>query len=514
MDKSTKAEEALVVDEEIEAELEELSKHDKKYLKPREIVAYLLADFFAGSSQVVNMQFFWMNFFNISGGQYARLALFTSAYDALDDPISGFVVDRTRTRWGHFRPYLVVMLPLAMISTFMSYTLLPGIASPTEIMVQLYITCILGGLAGSYSSAGNLMIYFITPNPNERNFLMTVQQFFGYFSGWLPSILSIVVTYIPRLYPGVKMQNIYRNYAYIFFVLGAIAAIYKFLNTRERFPLPSREEMKEASITDSVKFAVSTRPFLVGIIASVFGGLQGNLRSSSENFFWLNNTGSLANGFLASLLTGLPKYFITPFVPKLLKRFGERNVYIAGHLWGAFCFAAMWLIGYNPFGKKKMALNIIYLAVSLTIMQLPNSVNGVAGRVLTANTFDYIEWKHGVRNEGLVSAANNWFGKLNGSLQGFIAGMAYQFIDFKPLKDGYGNLIPQTDLHILKGIWFIFALVPAISKLLVAITYMFFNVHGKFKEEMEADLIRRRREKVLEEEKSKEIAKTTPTDIT
>lgn len=133
MDKSTKAEEALVVDEEIEAELEELSKHDKKYLKPREIVAYLLADFFAGSSQVVNMQFFWMNFFNISGGQYARLALFTSAYDALDDPISGFVVDRTRTRWGHFRPYLVVMLPLAMISTFMSYTLLPGIASPTEI---------------------------------------------------------------------------------------------------------------------------------------------------------------------------------------------------------------------------------------------------------------------------------------------------------------------------------------------------------------------------------------------
>lgn len=510
MEKSTKAEHIPEVDEEIEAELDELSKQDKKYLKPREIFAYLFADFIGGSSNVVNMQFFWMNFFNITGGQYARLVLFTSAYDAFDDPISGFIVDRTRTRWGHFRPYLVIMLPLAMISTFMSYTLLPGIASPTEIMVQLYITCILGGLAGSYSSAGGLMIYYITPNPNERNFLMTVQQFFSYFSGWLPSILSIVVTYIPRMYPGVKMQNIYRNYAYIFFVLGAIAAIYKFFNTRERFPLPSREEMKEASIWDSVKFAVSTRPFLVGIIASVFGGLQGNLRNSSENFFWLNNTGSLANGFLASLLTGLPKYFITPFVPKIIKRFGERNVYIASHLWSGCCFVAMWLIGYNPFGKKKMALNIVYLALSLTTLQLPNALTGVAGRVMTADTFDYIEWKHGMRSEGLVSAANNWFGKLNGSLQGFIAGMAYQLINFKPLKDGYGNLIPQTDPHILKGIWFIFALVPAISKLLVAVTYMFFNVHGKFKEEMEADLIRRRREKVLEEER----AKTVPAEIT
>lgn len=216
-----------VNEEEVKAELETISQQNKRYLKPKEIFAYLLTDFIGGSSNIVNMQFFWMNFFNISGGQYARLSLFTSAFDALDDPVSGLIIDRTRTRWGHFRPYLVIMLPLAMISTFMSYTLLPGISTPFEVMVQLYITCILSGLANSYSSAGNLMIYFITPNPNERNFLMTLQQFFGYFSGWLPSVLSIVVTYLPRMYPGVKMQNIYRNYAYFFFIIGALAAIYK-----------------------------------------------------------------------------------------------------------------------------------------------------------------------------------------------------------------------------------------------------------------------------------------------
>jgi Na+/melibiose symporter-like transporter len=114
-------------------------------------------------------------------------------------------------------------------------------------------------------------------------------------------VLSIVVTYIPRMLPGVLMQNIYRNYAYTFFVFSAIATIYKFFNTRERFPLPSREEMKEASIWDSVKFAVSTRPFLVGIIASVFGGCRAICAVPRKTFFGLNNTGSLANGFLASL---------------------------------------------------------------------------------------------------------------------------------------------------------------------------------------------------------------------
>lgn len=500
MEEKTKAEEVLAEDEALEEELEEIAKKNKRYLKPKEIFAYLLADFVGGSSNAVNLQFYWMNFFNITGAQYARLSFFTSAFDALDDPISGFIIDRTRTRWGHFRPYLVIILPLSMISVFLSYTLFPGVSTPFEIMVQLYITCIISGLSGSYGSAGGLMIYFITPNPKERNWLMTVQQFFGYFSGWIPSILSIVVTYIPRMYPGVLMENIYRYYAYIFFVLTAFANIYKFYNTRERFPLPSRKEMKEANIWESVKFAVSTRPFLVGIIASLFGGLQGNLRTSSESFFWLNNTGSLANGFLASLLTGLPKYFITPFVPKAIEKFGERNVYVFGHLWAAACFLIMWLIGYKPFGADHMAMNIVYLAIALTIMQLPNSSNGVANRVMTADTFDYIEWKYGVRSEGLVSAANNWFGKLNNSLQGFITGMAYEFIGFRAKKDVYGNLIPQTDARILRGIWFIFAMVPAFSKLAVAVTYMFFNVHGKFKEDMLADLAKRRKEALSQEE--------------
>jgi len=500
MDEKTKVDEALETDEEVEQEIEEIGKQNKKYLRPKEIVAYLLSDFISGSSSGVNLQFYWMNFFNISGGQYAKLILYTSVTDSFGDPISGFIIDRTRTRWGHFRPYLIIMLPLIMITTFLSYTLFPGVVSPVQIMVQLYVTNILGGLIGSYASAGNLMIYFITPNPDERNFLMTLQQFFGYFSGWIPSILSIVVTYIPRMYPGVLMQNIYRNYAYIFFILTAIFGIYKFFNTRERFPLPTRKEMQEAKIWDSVKFAVGTRPFLVGIVSSLVGGVQGTLRSSAENFFWLNNTGSLANGFVASILTGLPKYFVTPLVPKAINRFGARNVFIAGNFWGAICFVIMWLIGYNPFGKKKMALNVLYLAVSLTIMQLPNAFTGVASRVMTADTFDYIEWKFGVRSEGLVSAANNWFGKLNNGLQGFISGMAYQIIGFVPLKDKWGNLIPQTNLRILNGIWFIFAFIPAISKFLVGITYMFFNVHGRFKEQMEADIMARRKERVAKEE--------------
>ena len=81
-----------VNEEEIKAELETISQQNKRYLKPKEIFAYLLTDFIGGSSYIVNMQFFWMNFFNNPGGQYGRLTLFTGGFDALDDPVSGLII--------------------------------------------------------------------------------------------------------------------------------------------------------------------------------------------------------------------------------------------------------------------------------------------------------------------------------------------------------------------------------------------------------------------------------------
>jgi hypothetical protein len=62
MEDAIKTDKTVTDDRELEAELEEIARKEKKYLRPKEIFAYLLADFIGGSSSVVNMQFFWMNF--------------------------------------------------------------------------------------------------------------------------------------------------------------------------------------------------------------------------------------------------------------------------------------------------------------------------------------------------------------------------------------------------------------------------------------------------------------------
>lgn len=56
-------------------------------------------------------RYFKLNFLTISGSAYGRMNLIPSIWDAMDDPISGIVIDRMRTRWGGIRPFLIVPVP-------------------------------------------------------------------------------------------------------------------------------------------------------------------------------------------------------------------------------------------------------------------------------------------------------------------------------------------------------------------------------------------------------------------
>jgi Na+/melibiose symporter-like transporter len=68
------------------------------------------------------MQYFMMNFLRLSGTAFGTASLITSIWDALDDPISGIIIDRTRTRWGRLRPFMIIPMPLWIMTTLMFFT--------------------------------------------------------------------------------------------------------------------------------------------------------------------------------------------------------------------------------------------------------------------------------------------------------------------------------------------------------------------------------------------------------
>ena len=244
--------EEIITEEFTQAEMDELDKlayTHKRYLTPKEIAAYVLVNFGQKNlSQFVDAfkEFFMIQFLKLNTTAYANINLFTSIYDALDDTISGLIIDRTRTRWGRIRPFFIIPLPLWVIGGYMIFSA-PDINSHQKV-IWAAVAIVIYGLGMSYFGAWGLMIYNITPNTDERNNLITITKFFELFGTWIPSLVPVLVTILPKISDNISMRGIYSGFAKFMLFMSAAFAIFGCFNMRERVPLMSREEMKGTSV--------------------------------------------------------------------------------------------------------------------------------------------------------------------------------------------------------------------------------------------------------------------------
>lgn len=503
MTDTTVATQDETVGTEVEQQVEKASAQNRRYLRLREMIAFLLTAFGQKNlNEFVNgnRQFFMISFLGISGSAYGTIMFLETLYDALDDSISGLIIDRTRTRWGKLRPYFIISTPIWAVAILMLFTTPSFLTSSAAKIVWAVIAIFAHNLGMSYFGIWQIMPFDITPNVNERNNLLASQKFMELFGAWLPALLPVFIDLIPGwTNNAVGMQDVYSGYALIMVIISAATAIYGFFVMRERVPLASREQMQEVGIIESFKIAIKNRPMLVLQLNYFFNGLKG-IGASNEKFFWMHNAGGLKYSTIASLFTGIPSFIVTPLTPKLIRKFGARTVGIAAGVFGGAMYTLMFLIGYKPFGAWDKAghiiPNLIYMTIMLTLAGLPNGVINVVGTILQGDVYDYGEWKYGVRNEALIATVSGYFQKLANSINNALSGFVISWIGYVAHKDVFGNIVRETDNSVLSGFWFIFCIMPAIARFLYGVSLIFFNVHGKFKAQMLADLEVRRREQV------------------
>ena len=476
--------------------LDKLAYTKKRYLTPKEIAAYVLVNFGQKNlSQFItaNKDFFMVQFMGLSTTANANINLFSTIYDAVDDTVSGLIIDRTRTRWGRVRPFFILPLPVWILGGLMLFSA-PSISSNSGKIAWFAAATVIYGLGMSYFNAWNLMIYNITPNTTERNNLITTTKFVELFGVWLPSFLPIMVTFLPKLSPAFSMQGIYSGFAVFMLIFSAVFAVFGFFNIRERVPMRSREEIKQVSVWMSFKTVFKNRPLISIILADFFNSFKA-VGGNSESYFWLNNTGSLANASICGIFTGLPNYVMVPFAAKLVRKFGPRTTAIGAGLFGFVAYMLLYVVGYHPFGadfNDNKIFNLIFVIVMLTICGLPNKIIQVCNPILTADALDYMEWKDGVRSEALVTTVQGYFTKLAGSITGWLSNMVLTWIHYVPLKDELGNAIPNTDPAVQRGIWTVFCVLPALARGLYGLSFVLYPIHGELQQRLIVELAEKR----------------------
>ncbi|MBQ3046025.1 MAG: MFS transporter [Clostridia bacterium] len=478
-----------------------LDQQNKQYLSPKHYVAYILSGFGDTNwNSFVNKEaFYFANvFLGVSAKTWTLASTVSGILDSIDNALSGLIIDRTRTRWGRVRPYLLLTLPFWFFSAFTQWILPSGLPQST-LFVLFFLFNYVGSIANSfYNTSYQTILYNITPNVSERNRLIATDAYADLLGVWLPSLFPVFVDFL-----NIPTRYVYIGGAVFFIACVLIFRTFGFFTLRERMPLASRDEMKQMGLIQTFKTVGTCRPMWVLIIKNFFAvGKQTG--EKVQNFFWINCMGKLSLSSISGLFTGLPSYFVLPLAPKLTKKFGLRNLAAGSYMFCGICYFIMWCVGYQPFGKDKLILNFIWIVFALTCCGAVNSIQRYCSTALNGDLYDYVEWKSGVRNEATITAAMGYMTMISSAVANILGGVIIDSIHFVQLKDITGKVIPQTDEAMLAGIWAVFALAPAIGRFMKGVTLLFFNVHGKTRETMMYELAKIRAAKTLDSEAADE----------
>jgi sugar (glycoside-pentoside-hexuronide) transporter len=403
------------------------------------------------------VMFYYTDVALISAGTVGLILLVSRFWDAINDPIMGLIADRTHTKIGKLRPYLLaVPIPIAILTVLAFAVPDWGV---TEKALYALVTFNLWSMTYTVSDIPFWgLSVAITDNPKERLNLVTMVRIFcniGMAIGILiPPILIGLLGGSTTVVEGISRTdnaNAYLWTAIIVGVVGSTLFLMAGLFNKERVIAPKGQ---------SPKFSIllQNRPLLILQLSRVLGAFRMVIATVGLYFANKNLNDPTQYTILGGILIA-SMILSMFFAPALIKRFGKKWTYIYAQVLGFVAHLAMFGLGYANLG---LLFGLLFLAgVSL-------GISDVVTYSLTGDTVDYLEHRTGQRAEGLVFSLNTFSTKLQSAL-----GLA--FIGFVLSVVGYqGDALVQTPAA-LSGIFSLLSLFPAIACVLSILPMLFFN---------------------------------------
>lgn len=438
--------------------------------------------------------YFYTDVFLIPASAAATMFLVSRIWDGVNDPLMGIIADRTKTRWGKFRPYLLwLCLPFAIVGVF-TFTV-PGFGLSGK-LIWAYVTFI--AMMMMYTAINipyTALLGVISADSNERTTVSSVKFLFAFAAG-----IIVSATLLPMV-KGLGGGNDARGWQYSFVIYGIAAVIFfliAFKGTRERVQPPKTQT---SSITKDLHELVTNRPWLILLATTITFILFVAVRSSVTVYYFKYVIGAqeLSLPFIQSktydfeTLTSVFNTIgqISSFIGVLLvswfaKVVGKKRAFVIIFIIAILSTAAFYFLN-----AKQMAL-IFFFQVTGSMTGGPLSVLLWA---MYADTADYAEWKQGRRATGLVFSASTMSQKFGWAFGAFVALNLMSQVGFEANQ--------TQSAESLRGLVLLFSLIPAGLGVLSILISLFYPLDNKRILQIGSELAERRKESEEEIETEK-----------
>lgn len=463
-------------------------------LTPKEMIlpsiGQLATKFFTGLNCYRTLYF--VNVLKIDMVYVTAILALISIYDVLNNPLMGAVYDRTRTRWGKARPYIVFTAIPYFVATAVLYSgaLFFGNSSgndPKKIIFVFVMLFIEETFSTIYSIPRNNMVSLQSPNPKDRINVGLLNEYIGEFGS------SIIYAIFPPLmelnnkgYINLELSKLFTILACGSAVLGCVGNIAMAIGCRERIVLQPKPAPVTKSIFYVLKNKYAMRNFIANFAVSWWssGGYSWDVVTQQEIF----------GGSIPSFLAYMPYNILNPvsvaLIPSFQKFFKNNNkkAVITLRIWDLLTIIGMVLIG-CPNVENRLLICIIY-AIFHGMDALNNGPANVFEAELAREINDYTEYMTGERPDGTVNILTDLITKVTKPLEAMLTIVIFKW-------SGYDATLPmlpwsQGSKKVYEKVFFLFTGIHALPSVVRMIPYFFYDIEGEKREQMYIALNERR----------------------
>jgi glycoside/pentoside/hexuronide:cation symporter, GPH family len=446
---------------------------DSHKISVKEKIAYGLGDTASNFYWQMFMNFllfFYTDVFGISAAVAGTMFLVVRIWDTINDPMMGMIADRTNTRWGKFRPWLLWgALPIGIIGVLTFTT--PDL-SMTGKIVWAYVTYTLMIMAYTVINIPySALMGVLTPNSLERTSISSYRFVLAFVAAF---IVQGATLRLVKLF-GKGDQALGFQWTMVVFGIAAIALfLVTFAFTRERVQPP--KDQSTSFKKDLVDLA-HNKPWVVMFLIGIFALTYNCIRSGAIIYYFKYYVGNTAMT-ATFMMSGTAAVIVGVMLTKTFsEKFGKRNLYIILMSLTTVLSALFYLL------PKDQIVMIFALHILISFVLAPTAPLIWA---MYADTADYSEWKWGRRATGLVFSAASFAQKLGYTIGGALAGWLLAYYGFK------ANIV-QTEAT-QNGIRLLISVIPAVGSALAAITAIFYTLDEATMKKIEQDLTSRKKE--------------------
>jgi GPH family glycoside/pentoside/hexuronide:cation symporter len=414
--------------------------------------------------------FFYTDVFGISAAAVGTMMLITRFADAVADPVMGSIADRTKSRWGHFRPYLLWgALPFAAAGVLTFST--PNLGGGAKLIYAYVTYSLLMFIYTAVNIPYSALMGVISPNSQERTSISSIRFIGAFTAGMLVQFCTLPL--VKFLGHGSDTRG-WQLTMVVYGICAITLLLLCFATTKERVAPPAQQN---PNIKSDVINLFGSKPWivLVGVLLLTLAAfaVKGSVTAYYFKYFVhredLIGLFLLSNGFAFIVAVSLTSY--------LNKFFGKKPLFI-------FALGAGGLIVMLFSLAKPEDIGLMFGLQIVSSFVI--GFNSPLVWAMFADTADHAEWRTGRRNTGLVFASAIFSTKIGFAIGAWMLGLILAFF-------GYAANVAQTSRSI-HGIILSMSWIPGVMLVMAAATMALYPLNDTLMVKIEAELKERRGE--------------------